>query len=188
LRGGVWLKVARDLGCKKILGLDAHENYEILRIPVENYVATNLNEEIGTYGFFDLLICMEVAEHLALDRSRSLISDLCKHSDVILFSAAIPMQGGFGHVNEQWQSYWAKLFIEENFLPFDLVRPLVWHNPKVEIWYRQNVLVFVRNTALERYGLKYNGTNLNMLDVVHPEYFIYAKTGSYVKVTHKSTS
>ena len=55
-------------------------------------------------------ISLEVAEHLSPGRAESFISDLCQAAPVVLFGAAIPGQGGVGHLNEQWQSYWANLF------------------------------------------------------------------------------
>jgi len=35
--------------------------------------------------------------------------------DNVLFSAAIPNQGGTGHINEQWQEYWAEKFYANGF-------------------------------------------------------------------------
>ena len=61
-------------------------------------------------GRFDLAISLEVAEHLAPQRSESLVRDLCALADVVLFAAAVPFQGGAGHVNERWQSWWAQRF------------------------------------------------------------------------------
>lgn len=54
---------------------------------------------------FDLAMTIEVAEHLTPVRADSFVEDLTRLSDVVLFSAAIPAQGGINHVNEQWQSY-----------------------------------------------------------------------------------
>ncbi len=77
---------------------------------------------------------------------------------MVLFSAAIPQQGGVGHINERWPSYWAGLFDEHGYGAFDLVRPAVWTDDRVEIWYRQNLLVFAKGHA----------TSTRMLDIVHP--------------------
>jgi len=61
----------------------------------------------------------------------------------VLFSAAIPFQGGAGHVNERWPSYWAGLFARHAFVAIDVVRPHVWNDPTVAFWYAQNTILYV---------------------------------------------
>ena len=53
---------------------------------------------------------MEVAEHLPREKASVFIDTLTKHSGIVLFSAAVPGQGGTYHVNEQWPKYWNELF------------------------------------------------------------------------------
>ena len=50
---------------------------------------------------FDLAICLEVAEHLESENSEGLIRCLTEVASVIVFSAAVPGQGGSGHINCQ---------------------------------------------------------------------------------------
>jgi hypothetical protein len=45
-------------------------------------------------------------------------------------------QGGINHINEQPHTYWAQLFAEHGFVPFDLFRPVFWGNENVCFWYR----------------------------------------------------
>jgi hypothetical protein len=82
---------------------------------------------------------------------------------VILFSAAIPKQGGTDHRNERWQSYWAQLFRPHGFHPHDVVRPKVWTDPRVEPWYAQNALLYRREQGPPA-----------VLDVVHPRMWVTA--------------
>ena len=93
---------------------------------------------------FDLAICVEVAEHLPEKRASSLVNEICMASDVVVFGAAIPGQGGTGHVNEQWPSYWMARFSEEDFAALDAFRPAVWSDSLVAPWYAQNTFLFVR--------------------------------------------
>jgi hypothetical protein len=60
----------------------------------------------------------------------------------VLFSAAIPGQGGTDHINEQWQDYWRDLFLSENFHPVNIIRPAVWGLPEVDLWYQQNSILY----------------------------------------------
>lgn len=91
---------------------------------------------------FDLAICLEVAEHIPEPKAAQFIKELTRVSDVVLFSAAIPFQGGNGHVNERWPDYWLWRFQINGWLGSDFIRPLIWSNEQVEYWYRQNLFLF----------------------------------------------
>jgi SAM-dependent methyltransferase len=118
----------------------------------------------------DMAVCLEVAEHLPPERAESFVAELCALAPVVVFSAAIPGQSGAGHINCQWQSWWARAFIEDNGRkPLDIIRPRVWLDlDEVEPWYAQNLLVYIaagepwtyEQAAQERWGL--------LLDIVHP--------------------
>jgi len=93
---------------------------------------------------------------------------------VVLFGTAIPYQGGYGHINEQWPSYWRGLFEQAGYKPFDLVRPRHWTDDTIHYWYRQNAFVYVsprneRALALAQSAAGENGPAL--FDAVHPEKF-----------------
>src|SRR6516165_10312118 len=52
-------------------------------------------------GRFDLVICVEVAEHLDAQFADTLVDSVCENSGgLVFFSAATVGQGGFFHVNE----------------------------------------------------------------------------------------
>lgn len=68
------------------------------------------------WGKFDLALCLEVAEHLDETLSESLVECLTKVAPVVLFSAAIPGQGGHGHINCQPKSYWIQKFAKMNYV------------------------------------------------------------------------
>jgi len=93
---------------------------------------------------FDLAISLEVAEHLPPSAAETLVRSICLHSDTVLFSAAIPGQGA-AHLNEQWPAYWIERFAVHDFQCFDRVRPLIWQNEDISIWYRQNTMLFLRS-------------------------------------------
>jgi hypothetical protein len=115
-----------------------------LLIPAERFVACDLNQEFPSLRrTFDLCLCLEVAEHLKPNRAEGLVKFLCSLSDRVLFSAAIPLQGGVGHVNERWQSYWAELFKRHGFGAARR-QPDIRDCSEVELWYRQNVVLYER--------------------------------------------
>ncbi|SRR5579875_207993 len=140
---GGWLKEFEKNGVTDYLGADGdYVSRQMLKIPEDRFRPIDLRN-VGDLGRrFDLACSLEVAEHLPEDRARPFVAALVKAAPVILFSAAVPLQGGTDHLNEQWQSYWAKLFAEHGYVALDCIRPAVFGDSRVEWWYRQNILVF----------------------------------------------
>ena len=125
-------------------GVDYRIQLDKLIIPKEHYLECDLNTSFPPTGrLFDLVLCLEVAEHLRASRAEGLVEYLCKQAKHVLFSAAIPYQGGTGHVNEQWQSWWAELFAKHNFYP-NITQPDL-NNDDIELWYRQNMILYSLN-------------------------------------------
>ena len=142
---GAWASVCAELGVEDVLGVDGdYVDRGRLLLPAERFVAADLEGPVDLGRRFDLGVSLEVGEHLAPWAAARYVGTLTRHADVVLFSAAIPGQGGQHHVNEQWPEYWAQHFAEHGYRPCDLLRPRVWHDPAVETWYAQNLLVFVR--------------------------------------------
>ncbi len=81
----------------------------------DRIVKANLERSIPRLGRFDVCFCIEVAEHLPGRAASSLVEVLTDLSDVVVFTAATPGQGGSHHVNEQPQSYWETRFTGQGF-------------------------------------------------------------------------
>ena len=94
----------------------------------------NLQNPFQINRRFDLVMTLEVAEHLPDTAAANFVESLTQLGPVILFSAAVPFQGGTGHVNEKWPDYWANLFSKHAYVPIDCIREKVWNNPDVQIW------------------------------------------------------
>jgi SAM-dependent methyltransferase len=159
-----WLAVAKDLGIKDIAGVDgAYVDRTLLKIKEEEFVEKDLRLPFSLNRKFDLLLCLEVAEHLPESSSDVFVHSLCQHSDIIIFSAAIPGQGGQFHLNEQWPQYWIDKFYKNDFVCEDSIRPLFWDNENIECWYRQNMLLFKKKSAIN--------DKQKVMAYVHPELF-----------------
>jgi hypothetical protein len=100
-------------------------------------------------GRYDLAVCLEVAEHLPESSAADLVRALTAFAPVVLFSAAVPGQGGVGHINEQWPAYWKGLFEQHGFYRRDPIRPRIWTNERVHWWYRQNIFLFASRQKVE---------------------------------------
>jgi SAM-dependent methyltransferase len=177
---GTWLKVFHDRGVKEILGIDGdYVNEDILAIPKENFIPLDLKQPIEIGKQFDLVVSLEVAEHLPSEVAETFVNSLTSLGSVILFSAAIPNQGGVNHINEQWQDYWVNLFQSKNYVLIDCMRKQIWNNEKVAHWYRQNILLFVNQDELSNHSNlqdKYKeNSDTSLLRIVHPVLFSETK-------------
>lgn len=144
---GSWLRAAAELGVEDCLGIDGHwVPVDRLAIPADRFRTHDLREPLDLGRSFDLAICVEVAEHLPPAAAATLVTTLTRLAPVVLFSAAVPDQGGDGHINEQWPGYWAELFATRGYAAHDRVRLPVWHDDRADWWYRQNVLLYVDRT------------------------------------------
>jgi hypothetical protein len=168
---GCWLDVARSLGADQIMGFDGEYARECLVIPESCFFPIELNGGPGVHdgGKCDLCISLETAEHLEPESAEYFVEFLTSLSDIVLFSAAIPGQGGTGHINEQWTAYWVKLFRDQEYIPYDVIRPKIWEVKRIPVWYRQNTLLFV-NSYNEPASLEY--FNPSGMTIVHPELYM----------------
>ena len=168
----IWLSVFADHGVEEVLGVDGdHVERDTLQIDPARFVAADLEQGVPAVGAFDLAVSLEVAEHLPASAAQGFVEGLVGLAPAVLFSAAVPGQDGLGHVNEQWPTYWRKLFREHDYRLIDCVRPRVWDSGKVKFWYRQNMLLFVDPALLEsRPALEQERqrTAAAPLSIVHP--------------------
>lgn len=167
---GIWLEVCRTLGIENVTGLDGAYVASDLR-RVANFIEADLAWPLHAVGTFDLAISLEVAEHLPHARGASFVADLTALAPVVLFSAAIPFQGGNRHVNERWQDEWAAEFARHDYLPIDAIRPAVWTDRRVKWYYAQNTILYARRTTIDsqvRLAEAYARTKGAPIRVVHP--------------------
>jgi SAM-dependent methyltransferase len=148
---GVWLAVWNALGIADFLGVDGeYVDTGRLAIPSNRFVARDVSARFSLDRKFDLVQCLEVAEHIPEYRADILVENLIRHGDMVLFSAAIPGQGGESHINEQPYEYWHEKFDRQGYRPFDFLRPVIRALRNVQPWYRFNTFMFVNETGIAR--------------------------------------
>jgi SAM-dependent methyltransferase len=177
---GTWLEVAAELGVQEVIGVEGQWlDRDLARIPRERIVTHDLERPFDLQRRFDLAICLEVGEHLSHEAAPAFVESLVRHSDAVLFSAAIPLQGGDHHVNEQFPDYWQQLFGERGYVAVDAIRPLIWYSTEVLIWLRQNVVLFVKEELASGRGPFGGPPIAGPLSIVHPE--VYASLAASAK-------
>lgn len=172
---GAWLAAFRDQGITDVIGVDGdYVGRDLLLIPPDRFQARDIGRPFSLGRRFGLVLSLEVGEHLPASTADRFVETLTRHADVVAFSAAIPNQGGEGHVNERWPSYWTALFARRRFVLVNCLRHRFWNDRDIEKWYRQNLLLFVAAERLERDQrlLAEKEANRNqILSVVHPDTF-----------------
>ena len=144
---GAWLSVWKTLGAE-VTGLDGdYVQPSQLLIDPQEFQASDLSAGFDLQRRFDLAQSLEVAEHLPQASAALLVDSLCRHADIVLFSAAPPGQGGENHINEQSYDYWRSLFRERGYRMYDPLRAAVRGDTSVMPWYRYNSFLYVGDAA-----------------------------------------
>jgi len=175
---GSWLSVFAEHGVSAIRGVDGHWiDDSALKIPLEHFERRALDRELDIEGHYDLAMSVEVAEHLPPDAAPNFVAALCRLAPIVLFSAAIPHQGGVGHYNEQWPDYWADLFAAQGYRAIDVLRDAIWDDPQVTWWYKQNLVLYASDAALtanEKLAAARARSPKTPRALVHPEKYLHA--------------
>jgi SAM-dependent methyltransferase len=144
---GALLEALRDRGCE-VFGLEYSEvalRYcRSRRLRVAKF---DLEKDIFRDNrTFDLAISMEVGEHLPEMVANRYVDLLTRLSQVIVFTAAPPGQGGIDHVNEQLPLYWISKFQQRGFKHAQELSQCWRESWKaggdVESYYHQNLMIF----------------------------------------------
>lgn len=145
-------------------------------LPKANYLYHDLTKSLTSPKSFDMCLCLEVAEHIDEKFAENLIQMLTSVSSIVVFSAAVPKQGGNHHVNEQWPGYWSKLFAARGFfLEWD-PRQSIWEDVNIEACYRQNLLIYSKGPTDQQ---------IEPMALVHPGIWLDAMAIRKVPLSRK---
>ncbi|MCK1735279.1 hypothetical protein IVA79_15175 [Bradyrhizobium sp. 138] len=176
---GSWTKTAMELGVSDCVAVDGPwvKDSELL-IPSKNFVKHDLTKPLTLNRKFDLALSLEVAEHLDERFADTIVQTLTLHADSIVFGAAIPMQGGTQHINEQWPNYWISKFADHGFECIDFVRPSLWQDDRAAPFYIQNTFIFLKIGSKPELATKLRAAVSQMfsnscnLAFVHPRQYL----------------
>lgn len=168
---GTWLRAFVDRGVTDVVGVDGdHVARSLLQVDPGAFRPADISRPFHLGRRFDLVLSLEVAEHLDAADAGTLVDSIVRHGDVVAFSAAVPFQGGTHHVNEQWPGYWIDRFAARGYACLDVARPWLWDHPGVEPWYAPNLFLFVAEGELarDRWAAARVLPTLGRIAAVHP--------------------
>lgn len=126
-----------------------------------HHIAQNLDSNpLLPFHEVDLTICLEVLEHLESETAIELMIEFGKKTKYLLFSAAIPGQGGTHHINERPYEYWYSQLRENGFIPFDVVRPKL-KGQDVPSYYKYNIIFWINTSKVTDKEIETIGMNPN---------------------------
>lgn len=163
----------------EIKGLDFGNVSSNLVIDENEFTSVDLSKPYSLDKKYDLCISLEVAEHIHEEFADILIENLCNASDIILFSAALPKQGGGRHVNEQHITYWAEKFKARDYIQCDFIRKQIWNEKSVEYWYKQNIAMYVKKDMIDMIQYK-EKDSFEGMEICHPD-ALYTAVSDYEK-------
>ena len=124
--------------------------WELPQMPTQSVtcITHNLTKPLNLNREFDLVLCIEVAEHLPESAADVLCDTITKHcGELLIFTAAPPGQTGDGHINCQPKQYWLDKLLERHliFLPEEtMFISTGWKSilGKKMPWLHNNIMMF----------------------------------------------
>ena len=148
-----------DLGCGNgVLGKGFTCDYIGIEGSEEGYKACKergfmCNKEdirtmkVGTRRYCDLVVSIEVAEHLEEEYADQFVDTLCQLSDTVVLTAS--NDEGFSHFNCQPQKYWIEKFVSRGYemhpLHEKIIKGLMSIIPRQYSYLYTNMMVFKKN-------------------------------------------
>lgn len=170
---GTFLHAFKKCGVNEVMGFDgpwADKNKLSQYIDLADFRVVDLNQPIITDKKFDLAISLEVAEHLTPESADNIVQSLVSLSKTIVFSAAIPYQGGQNHLNENYIGYWKEKFAKHDYIVYDVLRFIFWNNKDVFWWYKQNMyLIAHKDTTIDIEAFRKQQDHPQDMVFVHPD-------------------
>ena len=143
-RGGIWQRTFEniadrivkeinprsvlDVGCAKGFLVEAlrDRGVEAYGVDISDYAISQVREDLKPYfkvgsateeldRDYDLIVCIEVLEHLSTIDSQKAVENFCKHSSEVLFSSTPNDFQDDTHINVQPVEFWAEQFYYNGF-------------------------------------------------------------------------
>lgn len=148
---GLYPALYRHLGIRDVLGIDGVPP-ESSVLGSEGYQQVDLQQPLDLKRKFDLVVCLEVVEHIDPETTNVIIDSIERHADeYILFSMAEPGQPGHGHINCRNISEVLDLWADRGWYP-DVPASLGLRALSSLQWFRRNLVLLRKNNAQDTVG------------------------------------
>ncbi len=113
---GYYCKCFKDSGVPTVHGYEGTVNIKEIAA-YDDIMVVDLTKERWVGIDYDLVLCLEVGEHIPKEYEQVFIDNLCRYvSKDLILSWAVPGQGGAGHVNELSNEYIIGEFIKRGLV------------------------------------------------------------------------
>jgi SAM-dependent methyltransferase len=165
---GEWLAAFAECGIADYQGIDGdYVGDDQLLIRRERFMRHDLTRPLCLDRSYDLALSLEVGEHLPTAAAPTYVAGLTELAPAVVFSAAVPGQGGVHHINEQWPWFWKELFASHGYVQLDPFRQSIWKNPNVAVYYQHNLFLYVNpgihRPLIDRVGVPDKYTELTLV-------------------------
>ena len=140
---GGYIQSYQKWGADYVFGVEGFDPKDAFLVP-DHFLQFDLTKPLDLGKTFDLVLCVEVIEHIESHKSDNLLKSIASHArKVIVFSAGRPGQPGMGHVNCQpisfWIDKWRTLGWEPDPFISSVARALATYH-----WFRRNLIVLTK--------------------------------------------
>ncbi len=199
-------KTMLDAGCAKGFLVECLRNNGVnaVGIDISKYAIDNVYEPIKDYckvasiadpldSLYDVIISIEVVEHMEKSESEAAIANLCNHTEKILFSSSPHDYSEVTHINVQQPEVWAQMFARNGFFR-DLDYDASYITPWAVLFYRDSQrldkLVFEYERKLwqiYKENLDIRGKNLDLIEQVKQLELTVKKLVDFETIKSKSS-
>ncbi|MBE6975820.1 MAG: glycosyltransferase [Ruminococcaceae bacterium] len=150
-------KTVLDAGCATghLVAALRDRGVEAYGVDLSEYAISAVREDVRPYcavgslaeplpeklpGKYDLVVSIEVLEHLPTEDGQKAIKNLCTYADTVLFSSTPDDFEDPTHINVQQREYWTGIFAKESFLDDLSYRPFYLTNYAICFRRKDNIL------------------------------------------------
>lgn len=141
---GTLLYPYRERGIN-VHGVDLSETArETSELSDSEFEIHDLTQPYSPDRVYDIVLCVEVLEHIPEDAAETVVESICTAGDVAVVTAAPPGQGGTHHVNEQPDEYWIEKFTQHGMEHKKQKSTQIGEELELSelTWVQENILVF----------------------------------------------
>ena len=140
---GQYCAIFKSIGWNIVHGYEGTPNIKSLGV-YDDIMTIDLSQRRYVDIDYDLVLCLEVGEHIPRKHEQIFIENVCEFtSKYLILSWAIPGQGGTGHYNEQPNEYIIEQFVNRG-LKLSAAMTHVLRNHSTLPWFKNTIMVFKR--------------------------------------------